>query len=241
MAATAEARRLTEAHRVAQSRLGAQTVQQILATWRVLDPENIDPTVDAWLRLVVPLVQRQNAISARLAANYLTTFRTLELGVESVFVPPLATLDVDALTTSMVVTGPARLKSAMSAGQSLQRATASAQTSTARAAMRHAMSGGRDTISNAVTADDKSIGWARSASGSACGFCATLAGRGPVYSKESVDFRCHDGCNCSFEPVYRRLGRSAWPAGSAQYRDLYDEVAKGTSDPVNAMRKAVDA
>lgn len=39
-------------------------------------------------------------------------------------------------------------------------------------------------------------------SAKACNFCSALAGRGIVYSTESVDFKAHDACSCSAVSVY---------------------------------------
>ena len=107
MAATAAARRLTEQHRLAQNRVGVATLTAIRAAWRLLDPEDIDGTVDRWVAAVLPIIQSQRATSARLAGNYMTAFRTLEVGTSAtapaVLAEPVA---AEAVATSMLVTGP---------------------------------------------------------------------------------------------------------------------------------------
>ena len=67
--------RLTDAHRAAQSRIAVDTARALVAAFRLLDPGRIDATVDRWLSVTVPIVGRQRAVSARLAANYLSTLR----------------------------------------------------------------------------------------------------------------------------------------------------------------------
>lgn len=245
MALTPEATRLTEAHRIAQARIGADTVRRMAAVWPLLDTSNLDATFERWLIAVRPLVNAQRTASARLAASYYTTFRTLEVGADVTPVTPtMATLvDQETLVTSMLVTGPASIRSALARGVRFETAVQTAQANSARSAARHAMNGGRDTVVNTIRSDRSALGYARTTSGRACAFCALLASRGPVYSKESVDFQAHDGCYCGAEPIYRELPRSAWPGGAQRYRQIYDEVAKGlpAKEAQAAFRKALAA
>lgn len=241
MAATTAGQRLTEAHRLAQARIGAQTVRALRAVFPLLDPTDLDGTFDRWLQGVLPIIRSQRITSARLAANYLTTFRTLELGADvEPYVPVVADeIAEETVQTSMLVRGPVSIRSNLARAVPLVRALSLAEANSARAGMRHAMNGGRDTIQNAIQNDPEAQGWARATSGRACGFCAMLASRGPVYSKTTVDFHAHDGCSCGSEPIYRT--DSDWPAGSRNYRELWDATTHGLSDAdaINAFRVAV--
>lgn len=204
MAATLEGARLTEAHRLAQARIGATTQRQLLLAWSLIDVNRLDATTPQWLGFVLPLIQTQRTRSANLASAYLRSFRVLELGAAIEPVPAIlaATLDAGATTTSLTVTGPVSVKRAMSAGADLVEAARTAQANTARAAMRHAIGGGRDTITATTEADRYALGYRRVTSGSPCKFCSMLAGRGAVYSGQTSAFDAHDGCSCSSEPVY---------------------------------------
>lgn len=242
MAATAEARRLSEAHRVGQARLGAQTVALVLATWRVLNPEDFQGTFADWLRVIVPLVQAQREKSATLAANFVRTYRSLELGLtDRNFEPVVAdAVDVPKLTTSLLVTGPAVARAALARGVNIDDAVEAAQVTSSGAAMRHVLNGGRETIVGTVDADDRALGWARTTSGSPCSFCAMLVGRGPVYrSEDSGGFQAHDHCSCGVEPVYR--SDAPWTAQARHYRDLWEETTAGLGgdDARNAFRLAL--
>lgn len=243
MAATVAASRLTEAHRLAQARLGAQTVRQMFVAWHLLDPGDLDGTLDRWLRVSVPIVQGQRLSSARLASAYLAAFRTVELGaVSDGFVPVIAEqVPVEQVVASLTVTGPAAVKTHMRISPITARAMEIGQTMSAGAAMRHALNGGRSTIVDTVRSDRLALGWARATSGRACSFCAMLASRGPVYNADSVGFDAHDHCSCSAEPVYR--DDAAWPAGAEDYRALWDEVTAGLSgdDARTAFRTALSA
>lgn len=239
MAATVAGRRLTEAHRLAQARLGAVTVARMRGVWSLIEPSDIDGSTARWLRVAVPVVQRQHATSAQLAASYYTAFRTLEID-EALVVPPLADLPIRQVATSLEVTGPVALKEAIAREVPLVKALSHAQTKAAGAALRLALGGGRGTVLAAIDADEKAIGWARVMSGDPCSFCAMLASRGPVYrSAGTGGFRAHDHCTCSIEPAYSR--DQEWPPGSRNARAVYDEATLGAGtgrDRLNAFRRA---
>lgn len=239
MAATAVAARLTETHRITQVRLGARTIAQLRAAWGLLDPEDLDATYQRWLKVAVPIVQSNRAVSARVAAAYLAAFRRAELGtVAGLGVVLAAPADVKAVTTSLLATGPWSVKKAMSRGVDLARAADIAEARSAAAAMRHTLDGGRTTIVDTVAADRQALGWARVASANSCAFCAMTASRGPDYGSEATaSFEAHDGCQCGAEPVYR--ADAPWPANSERYRELWDEAAAGSDNPLNSFRRAL--
>jgi hypothetical protein len=240
MAATAAAARLTEAHRQAQIRLGISTVGSIRSSWKVLDPSAVDATTRDWLRVAVPLVAAHRTLSAQLARTYLAVHRQLEVpGAAPITASAAPSLDARRALVALTVTGPYALKAASARGVPLQTATSTAGDQAAGAAMRLALDGGRQTITDTVAADPKALGWARATSGEACAFCALLASRGPVFSEASVDFEAHDHCSCTPEPIYHR--DADWPSGARDYRDLYDQVAKGDPDPLNAFRRELTA
>lgn len=240
MAATTAGARLSEAHRLAQARLGAQVVGQLLASWRLLDIRALDQTFPEWLRVIAPLVRFQRGVSSNLAAEYVTAFRVLEGPgpIVATLAPPLPEAQ---LVTSLAVTGPAALKrnmTTMTLAQALERA----KVSSAGAAMRHVLNGGRDTILRTVEHDDAALGWARTTSGTPCSFCAMLASRGPVYKSEQTgDFKAHDHCHCGTEPVYSK--DADWPPGARDYQALWQESTRGHSGKaaLNAFRRAFEA
>lgn len=243
MASTVAARRLTDAHRLAQVRLGVATIDGMLGLWGLLDVRDLDGSTDRWLRATAPYVQAQRRASAVMAADYARAFRQLELGTLAGFAPLLAgPVDPVRLATSLLVTGPVHLRAQMRRG--LREASEAAAVSSARAAMRHAGDGGRDTVIGSVERDTQAVGWARVTSGDPCAFCAMLASRGPVYkTRESAGFRAHgtsatavhDHDACTFEPVY--IDDGSWPPKSREFRELWDTATAGVRGP-NAQRKA---
>lgn len=236
MASTLRGRRLTETHRLAQTRLGVQTVSQMVPLWRLLDPSDIDNTLTGWLRAVVPVVQRQNLASAQLAANYYRLFRAAEVGT------PLETsvemsADAERIIASMSSTGPARLKAATGRGVALEEAAETAFSTSASAAQRLTLDGGRSTLIEAVRTDDAALGYQRVASGDPCHFCLMLLSRGPVYGSEATaGFEAHDRCSCTAEPVFDRNTAPApgAEAALARWREATDGLSG--SEAMNAFR-----
>jgi hypothetical protein len=199
----------------------------MLALWPLLRLDDLDATFPRWLRAARPLIAARQRQSALLAANYLTTFKLLEVGKAAE--PSLADdIDPARIEASLLVTGPASIRSNLGRGVAAAKALDLASAASSRAAMRHAMSGGRDTITATVSSDRDVIGWARVASGQACSFCAMLASRGPVYGNRSVDFKTHDGCGCTAEPVYRK--DNAWPPNSDRYKATWDQAKAHARD-----------
>lgn len=200
MANTATGRRLTEQHRLAQLVLEAATIAQLRRIWRSLDPARLEQTTPAWLTAALAIVAIQHQASTLIARRYFQAFRIAEVGAALRAPLPEPELDRRAASTSLIVSGPVRLRKATEA--TLARFEPIAETEVARAGSRHAVNGGRELIRQASIQDPRARGWGRITSGRACRFCSMLAGRGAVYSDASVDFQAHDGCHCHAEPAY---------------------------------------
>lgn len=240
MAATFGARRLTEEHRLAQLQVAARTVTAMSDLWPLMDPLDVDSSYGPWSRSALPVIAEQHAASARLGGNYLSAFKSLELGLDAEPIAPiLAALNPDQVLTSLFVTGPIEVKKQMSAGASLGAAMDRAAATSASSALRLALNGGRDTVFDTLTADPQARGCARVTSRRCCSFCAMLAARGPVYDATTVRFRAHDGCACSVEPVYRP--DAEWPPTSRRWADLWGEATAADGDTATEFRRLVEA
>lgn len=194
-------RQLGESHRVAQTRLGIETVSLVVAAWPLLDLDDIDGSASRWLSVVAPAVQAQRGRSSQLAGAYLRAYRLLDL--DEPFEPVIAEdAPHEQVVTSLLVTGVYGLFSNLGRGVTPDRAADIAKAASAGAAMRLALNGGRETITETIKADPRARGYERVTSGAACDFCEMLADRGAVYSEEAADFEAHDHCSCSAVPVY---------------------------------------
>lgn len=192
---------LTEAHRLAQAKISAEVVADLLKVWPLLDPRNLDATVDRWLTASQAIVLKKHGDSAALAREYLRRFRAVELGtpITAWTPPPAPPAPIEAIRTSLVVQGPVRIKAATAIQTAIDVAAVTASGTAAAAGSRHALNGGRDTIVEAAKADERAQGMRRVTSGTACKFCSMLATR----TDFSYAFKAHDGCHCQTHPVYR--------------------------------------
>lgn len=99
----------------------------------------------------------------------------------------------------------------------------------------------RDTITQAVADDPQATGWARFALPGACGFCAMLASRGPVYKTEAqAGFTAHDHERCFPVPLYEGTGYEE-PGYIGRWKQLWGDSTQGLHGKAarNAFRLAV--
>ena len=248
MARTKEGAALTDLHRRQQLALRAAVVRDVMKLWPMWAPK--DPgSYLAFEAAMVLLVQSRSALSATIAARYYQSFSALEApGVE--LVGDLGQIALAArppsaqIRASISATSRAGVFRALGAGQSYEQAIANGLVEVSGAASRLAMNAGRDTILGAVSADPVCVGWARHGGGKPCGFCSMLISRGPVYksaqsavagqrfSDRVMDFRAHDHCSCSAEPVYRE---GEWPEQNREMQALWKQTGS-----LNAFRQALN-
>jgi hypothetical protein len=255
VALTAAGARLTERHRKNQLALRATFLREMLRSWPLLNPANLDGTAARWLELTMDLILRFRTRSVATAVDYYDRFRSAELGAEPVDRRVLLGLDaapLDAIRTSLVVTGPARVKYRTSRGAPAEEAAQRALVDVSGAASRHVLGGGRDVLDAAAERDALAVGFARVTGPRPCAFCAMLAGRGPVYksraaatftsgrSKRGAGHRYHDHCGCSVEPLFAR--DAPWPGKARDFEQLWMESTSGRSgkDARNAFRRALE-
>lgn len=203
MAQSLNAVRLTQAHRRAQATLGKKTMTELHRVFPTLDLTDLDGTFDQWFDLASRIVGSQRASSSRLAANYLKVYRAVELGPQvRPIVPVLSeTVSMEALRTSLRVTGPVSLKTNVGQGVDLARAARIADERSSKAGARYALGGGRDTIVQTAHRDQRMAGWTWVASGGrTCDYCANLDG--VLFYGGEAEFNPHDGCECSAEPTF---------------------------------------
>lgn len=179
----------TRQFRSRQAALRALVEQEVARLWPALDPERLDVTFPVWARGVGQVVIAQRAVSTALAARYLR-----DLGIAVTAAP---TVPAGVLLSSLEVTSKVSIKSAMTAGTLLADAAANALSASSAAAVRHVLEGGNETARLSAVADRKVSGWRRVAAANACDYCRDRVGQ----FLTTADFNCHDGCNCSVEPV----------------------------------------
>jgi len=220
---------LTDNHRRSQvilgSRVADQTMQLLVNAGSGLPLEDL-LTVQA----------AGHAESAQMAVDYLQRFRQAEWGTDSLSVE-LASFDRDAAARNLgdILAQYGRGVGPFATWEQVVAAIASLAANTA-------MWGGRSTIIKSARRARSS--WRRVTDGDPCAFCAMLASRGPVYSRNTVlttktGESYHWHCGCSLEEF--RGDWDDWVPSLQEQRfiDLYDRASRqvhGTKDILGTMR-----
>ncbi len=247
MARSEAGRLLTERHRQAQLQVRSRALRDYIRLWPIWlgDEETF---VDLTTASIV-IAGAYKVMSATLAGSYFQSYRLAEEVRGETATRLAAPIDERKVTAGLVVTGRNAVTSALDAGKPAEVARELALVRTSGSISRHVLSGGRETLLRSVADDKEALGWGRVTDGDPCAFCAMLAGRGPVYEEDTVDFEAHDECGCGAEPVYFR--DSPWPGRAREFHDMYNEalmrarqdgtMATGTSnDLLNTFRRFYD-
>jgi hypothetical protein len=238
---------IVERNRVLQIRLAADAVDELTAAYRrYLRLGELDRSFSTYASAFEALVNRRRSVSAILSAREYEELRRLAAPNASRFSPMLSTrVDSNKLRTSLLVTGPVTIKTALTRGVAAERAYELGLTRTLGAATRHILDGGRDTTWGAIQRDRTAVGWQRVSDGSPCAFCAMLVSRGAVYKSGATagdesqgGTKFHDGCACRAVPLFRRdedLG--AFGDQASKFRELYESGGK----TLNGLRRELYA
>lgn len=238
---------LTEAHRLAQSRLAVEATAQMSQFWRLLQPDRIDETREAWVRAVTAPLEQLRGRSVSLAELYQRAFQLGEIGTLDGY-PDSVRVDSNrrALTISMDVTGPIAAKRAIATSPTLDEAMRKAFTQAVGAASRYVLNGGREYIAQSILKNPRSQGYVRVTDGRPCYFCAMLASRGAVYKEQSFDLsdarfagggdaKVHDHCTCQIASVYQR------DEPMTERQQEWDALWRSSGGTLNDFRRAYDA
>ncbi|MBP2341115.1 hypothetical protein JOF41_007369 [Saccharothrix coeruleofusca] len=255
MALTARGARLTRQHRQEQLSIRARFLQELLRLFGLLDPARLDATTEPWLTAMVPLLRQHWQRSAAASAAYLALFLEAETGrpAPEPRLPRFTPERARAAQTSLLVTGPVKIRNLTQAGQPLASAVRVAQSTVAGAAGRHVLDGGRAVLLDPEPLDRSGVRYARVTDPDPCWFCAMMASRGYVYlseesgGREASDrfagpgmFKFHDYCGCTLEPT---LDPDApLPEDNARFADLWVTATRGlhTDAARRAFRRALE-
>lgn len=235
MARTVAGAALTEAHRQGQLRVRAAALRSFVAVWPLWEGD--DASFGRLADATVPLVAFHHHLSSALAAGYYQSFRAAER-VRGQATPRVADPPVEMrVRATLRVTVADMTRRAIAAGQTPEAAMQTALVRASGSVTRLTLEGGRDAIVRSSAEDREARGWARVTSGSCCAFCAMIASNGAHFSEDTADFEAHDHCGCSGEPAYEG---SDLPGRGQEFRDLWNEHASGTDDPLNNFRRVIE-
>lgn len=220
MANSPEARALTEQHRREQITFGIEAEVEARIEWNRLNPDSLDATTPGWLTAASAGIVWRRRQSAATATGYVVAYREAEVDGAG----PIAR-DVDArriVEGTLMLAGPIAIKRAIASGMDRHLAWAQAGRDIAQQAPKLVMNGGRSVVTRSSRANRSR--WRRVTDGDPCAFCAMLAGRGPVYSAETVTFPLHKGrCGCTAEEVFGHWEPNAL---EAKWDDSYIEASR---------------
>ena len=277
---------LDQKHSEDQETIADNLVLALYPLWQIMDFENLDQSSILWTESVLPRVRTAYMQSQRVAASFalnvrfatLATADPIGIDVPEVEAPagvpsprfalpdvgdveeivPLDPMEDNDVRTSLLVEGNFNIKSQMPVPDPAVTMQA-AQVNSTGAAVRQTLTGARNVTANVVKFDRRVLGYARYTDTNPCHFCALLASRGAVYSKESfaeadASFtsnkkaievpkeyvrisKVHNNCRCTLRPVYSKS--QEFDADARHYRQQWKNVMDkyGSESPDVVVQK----
>lgn len=190
------------AFKSAQEDVAALAYDEVLRFWRTLDLADPTGVVRALEAFIPEIVRDYGDVGAAVAADFYDDLRDNAPGVRRAYAARLG--DAVPIEQARASTRWAT-KTFVGGSTGPEVALANVVAITKRLTLLPA----RSTIRDNSERDPDAKGWARYASADGCRFCRFLAGRGEVYSGESVRFAAHDSCGCVAFPAWGGKGASA--------------------------------
>jgi hypothetical protein len=192
------------------------------------------------VRITQSAIERIEPVFQQSTANGAAYYQQVRgvAGVPGTVAIAPVTYSASAVQTTIGYTSRVSLLRAITAGRTPEQAAHTALIRTIGEASRLASMGGRETVVKTMANDPRAHGYQRVTGSEPCAFCAMISGRGPVYKAETVDFKAHSFCKCESEPVFSRDRMAQMSEQAIRYKELYDEAARGSDDPLAAFRSA---
>ncbi|RAV34249.1 hypothetical protein [Corynebacterium heidelbergense] len=262
MARTLKGEQLTEEHRQQQVTIAGQVAEAIRRLFRrTVDWEDIDQSAEVFAREAAPVVAQYRLASRLRSIDYVEAFRAAEAigrDVEGVEYPEDG-LDVADIAAELLRSTRGAMKSVAKKGYGASDGMDRGEMAATGRAEKIAGDGGRSVVEAEVRQGRQAVGYARVADADPCPFCAMLASRGVyrmgqeaegagLYHRGSFiasnarfagdgEFKVHDGCCCTLEPVYRVDGKLRLPGNGDELAREWAQVAAGQPDPWLAWQR----
>lgn len=190
-------------HERALTELLAEFNRQMDVAWDLLDLDRLDATRAQWLAHAVEIVSSHQALAADVAAEFCQDWAQIFTGRGMDILRPGLQADhvIREITTALDAQGLAGIKDRIAKGISPPAAARAAREAVKAAGARRVREADRQTVMRSAAADPRATGWRRITHGG-CKFCNMLAGRGEVYTADTVRFASHDHCRCTAVPAY---------------------------------------
>lgn len=225
MALTAAGAALTAGYQRHISAMAAATGLAVADAMDDIDQDSIGGAHQYAVKKAADAIQAGTGQGRTLTAQYLTRYAQAE-GIDLPSLPaarPLARRD--AVRTAFY-SGPVRAKTLIRRGISGEQAVAEMRDWAAQWGRTRVESASRDYVIQ--SARRTRLKCRRVIAGKTCAFCSMLAARGPVYTEDTVTFRAHRCCDCTWEIC--KETPNEWLKRSATSRELrinaaYQEAA----------------
>lgn len=279
---------LAQRHAQDQEQIAGDLALALFPLWSLVQFNDLSKSMPAWLAASLPRIQTAYKQSQRLSAVFtqnarfasLPTVDPLPISVPDVErpyglstgafdMPDLGTaalhsvsdaFDSDRVATSLMIQADYKTKQQMPGPEDELMDNALVRSS--GTAVREAINGSRNVVQNVQKLkNSRVIGYARVTDSNPCYFCALLASRGAVYTKQSFldvdqkytanphgakglpeDFldvaKVHNNCKCTLRPVYSKS--QAMDDAANHYKAGWDSVyatTKNNRGDVNEFRK----
>lgn len=225
MALTAAGAALTAGYQRHISAMAAATGLAVADAMDDIDPGDIGGAHQYAVKKAADAIQAGTQQGRALTARYLARYaRAEDINLSSLpAVRPIARQD--AVRTAFY-SGPVRAKTLIRRGISGEQAVAEMRDWAAQWGRTRVESASRDYVIQ--SARHTRLKCRRVIAGKTCAFCSMLAARGPVYTRDTVTFRAHRCCDCTWEIC--KETPDEWLKQSATSRELrinaaYQEAA----------------
>lgn len=225
MALTTVGAALTAGYQRHISAMAAATGLAVSAAMDDIDPDDIGGAHQHAVQKAADAIQSGTRQGRALTAQYLTRYARAE-DIDLPSLPAVKSVGRRDAVRTAFYSGPVRAKTLIRRGISGEQAVAEMRSWAAQWGRTQVESTSRDYVIQ--SARRTRLKCRRVTVGKTCAFCSMLAARGPVYTEDTVTFRAHRCCDCTWEIC--KETPNEWLKRSATARELrvnaaYQEAA----------------
>lgn len=196
MALTAAGAALTAGYQRHISATASATGLAVADAMGDIDPDDIGGMHQYAVKKAADAIQAGTRQGRALTARYLNRYARAE-GIELPTLPAVRPVGRQEAVRTAFYSGPVRAKTLIRRGISGEQAVAEMRTWAAQWGRTRVESTSRDYVIQ--SARRTKLKCRRVVVGKTCAFCSMLAARGPVYTEDTVTFRAHRCCDCTWE------------------------------------------
>ena len=196
MALTAAGAALTAVYQRHISATAAATGLAVADAMDSIDPSDIGGVHQYAVKKAADAIQAGARQGRALTARYLSRYALAE-DIDLPSLPPVRPIGRQDAVRTAFYSGPIRAKTLIRRGISGEQAVAEMREWAAQWGRTRVESTSRDYVIQ--SARRTRLKCRRVVVGKTCAFCSMLAARGPVYTEDTVTFRAHRCCDCTWE------------------------------------------